>query len=106
MADAAIDGDRVPRLADADPVDLARRERIGGKGRAGYDDLDIDIGLDANACQPITQHIIMARIAVHDAEAQPLARRLARRRDHPQRRAGFRRVAERVAEARLAGERG
>src|SRR3546814_8345849 len=44
MADTAIDRDRIPRLADAYAIDLARREYVGGGGRAGDDDLDILIG--------------------------------------------------------------
>src|SRR3546814_15500538 len=78
MAGAAIDRDRIPRLADANAVDLARGERVGREGRAGNDDLDIGIGLDADPREPVAEHVIVARIAVDGPEAQRIARRLAR----------------------------
>src|SRR3546814_608582 len=69
MADTAIDRDRIPRLADAYAIDLARRERVGGEGRAGDDDLDILIGTNDDAREPVAQHVIVARITTDTAEA-------------------------------------
>src|SRR3546814_16094591 len=40
MAGAAIDRDRIPRLADANAVDLAPGRPVGPAGRGGNDDID------------------------------------------------------------------
>ena len=78
--DPAIDRDAVPRLADADAVDLARRQRIGGERRAGTVTISTSAsGRMPQAAQPVAQHVVVARIAVDHAETQRLARRLARR---------------------------
>ncbi len=60
---------------------------------AGDDTFDILIGTNADtASQPIAQHVIVARIAMDDAEAQMLARREPRVRHLLQRRADTDRV--------------
>lgn len=98
MTYAAVDGDRVPWLADADAVDFARGERVGGKRRAGNDDLDILIGTNADTCEPVAQHVIVARIAMDDAEAQSFARRDPRVRYLLQRRADPDRITQRIGQ--------
>jgi hypothetical protein len=48
-ARAAINRHAVPGFADADAVDIAAGQRIGGKGRGNRDNLHIDIGIDTAA---------------------------------------------------------
>lgn len=98
-ADAAIHRDRVPWLADTNAVDVARRQRIGREGRAGHDDLDIVVGADADLCQPVAQHVIVAGIAMHHPEAEPAAGRGASQGDRSQCGTHGERVAKPVAKA-------
>ena len=69
----AFNRDRVPRFAHADPVNLARFQRVGAERRGDGDDFDVVIGADAIGRQPIAQHVVMAGIAVDHPEAQPPA---------------------------------
>src|SRR3546814_7006492 len=56
-ADAAFDRDRIPWFADANSVDLAGGERVGGEGRAGHDDLDILVGPDSDRSEEHTSEL-------------------------------------------------
>ncbi len=53
---------------------------------ADYDDLDIGVRPDTGADEPAAQHVIMARIAMHDPKAQGLSGRFSRCRSALERR--------------------
>ena len=68
----------VPRLAHAGAVDLPGLHRVGHERRSDGDDLDLLVGSYARGGEPVAQHVVVARIAVHHAEAQRVPRGLAR----------------------------
>ena len=74
-ADAALDRDAAPRLADADPSISPEPSASATNGGAHDDDLDILVEVAARGGQPVAQHVIVAGIAVHDREAQLASRR-------------------------------
>jgi hypothetical protein len=57
-------------------------------------DRDILVRLNAASGQPVTKHVIVAGITMHDAKTQRIACRLALQRNLAQRRANFGRIAQ------------
>ena len=85
--------------------DLSGGERICCEGWACDRDFHIGVGPDAHLCQPVAQHVVVAGIAVDDAEAEEAAATAGIGRDGSERFADGARVAERVTEAERLAKR-
>ena len=71
-ADARVDRHAVPRLADAEAIDLPGAHRIRQERRRNHDQPHVAVRVDAHRGEPVAQLIVVAGERIHHAERERL----------------------------------
>ena len=96
MTDAEIDGDRIPRRADAEGIDMAVGKAFDHIGRRQHNEAHILIRIHSAGGHPEAQLVVVRRERESHAEHQRIGTSFLARRDHPQQRLRGRQRVQRI----------